>query len=110
MTVRIQVEKIEKKLENSKLSGWVLCTDSKKKGRDAIRKTIVFDNFSICFSVMCRIAMLAEKMNHHPEWFNVYNKLEIVLSTHDVGGVSQLDFEMATEINSYLSNLIDENL
>jgi 4a-hydroxytetrahydrobiopterin dehydratase len=107
MTTRLERENIEKALQDPKITGWKLCLENQEKGRDAIRKKIIFTDFSLCFSVMCRIAILAEKMNHHPEWFNVYNKLDIVLSTHDVGGVSQLDLDMAKEINFYITNITE---
>ena len=55
---------------------------------------------------MSRIAILAEKINHHPEWFNVYNKLDIVLSTHDVGGVSEIGFVDGKEIDTYVDSIV----
>ena len=91
MTTKLDQVQIKKGLEHEGFTGWELCPENQQKGRDALRKNFVFSNFSTCFSVMCRVALLAEKTNHHPEWFNVYNRLHIVLSTHDVGGVSNLD-------------------
>ena len=73
------------------LDGWV-----DADGRDAITKTFQFKDFGAAFAFMTRIAMIAEKMNHHPEWFNVYNTVDVVLATHDVGGVSHLDVKLAT--------------
>ncbi|MCC5877456.1 MAG: 4a-hydroxytetrahydrobiopterin dehydratase [Candidatus Sumerlaeia bacterium] len=67
-----------------------------------IRRSFEFKNFNEAFAFMTRVALLAEKMNHHPEWFNVYKKLTIELTTHDVGGLSDLDVIMAKRINSYL--------
>ena len=64
-------------------------------GRDAIQKTFEFKNFNEAFGWMCRVAMEAEKMDHHPEWFNVYNRVEVTLTTHDVGGLSALDVKLA---------------
>lgn len=63
--------------------------------RDAIKKTFKFKNFSEAFAFMTRVAMKAEKMIHHPEWFNVYNRVEITLTTHDAGGLSEKDIKMA---------------
>jgi len=69
--------------------------------RDAITRKFEFKNFSEAFAFMTRAALLAEKMDHHPEWFNVYNKVEVTLSTHDAGGVTQKDIDLATAMDSY---------
>ncbi len=69
--------------------------------RDAIARKFEFENFSRAFAFMARSALLAEKMDHHPEWFNVYNKVEVTLSTHDAGGVTQNDIDMATAMDAY---------
>ncbi len=79
-------------LEN--LQGW-----SEAEGRDAIQKSFRFANFNQAFAFMTRVALKAEKMNHHPEWFNVYNRVDIVLSTHDAGGVTERDVELARFID-----------
>uniref|UniRef100_A0A3B3CB64 Pterin-4-alpha-carbinolamine dehydratase n=1 Tax=Oryzias melastigma TaxID=30732 RepID=A0A3B3CB64_ORYME len=68
-------------------------------GRDAIYKEFVFKDFNQAFGFMSRVALRAEKMDHHPEWFNVYNKVQITLSTHDCGGLSQRDVSLATFID-----------
>ncbi len=73
-----------------KLSGWEV-----DEGRDAISKKFQFADFIEAFGFMTRVAMKAEAMNHHPEWFNVYNRVEVTLTTHDVGGLSQSDIELA---------------
>ncbi|MFT5180394.1 MAG: 4a-hydroxytetrahydrobiopterin dehydratase [Alphaproteobacteria bacterium] len=73
------------------LSGWALVD-----GRDAITKTFAFKNFNEAFGFMSRAALKAEAMNHHPEWFNVWNRVEVTLSTHDAGGLTALDIELAT--------------
>ncbi len=70
-------------------------------GRDAITKTFTFKNFNDAFGWMSRVAMLAEKMNHHPEWLNVYSRVEVTLSTHDVGGLSALDVRMAKAMEAF---------
>ena len=71
--------------------------------RDAISKRFKFADFNAAFGFMSRVALKAETMNHHPEWFNVYNTVEIVLTTHDCDGVSALDVEMANFINEAAS-------
>ncbi len=74
----------------AKLTGW-----AEVKGRDAITKTFVFKDFNQAFGFMTRAALVAEKMDHHPEWFNVYKTVEVTLSTHDAGGVTELDVKLA---------------
>ena len=73
------------------IEGWEKVSD----GRDAYNKLFKFSDFKQAFSFMTSIAMKAEQINHHPEWENVYNKVIITLTTHDVGGVSKLDYDMA---------------
>ena len=65
------------------------------EGRDAIQKVYRFPDFNAAWGFMSRVALVAEQMNHHPEWFNVYNRVEVTLSTHDAGGLSQRDVDMA---------------
>jgi 4a-hydroxytetrahydrobiopterin dehydratase len=74
----------------ARLSGW-----SEVAGRDAISKKFVFKDFNQAFGFMMRAALVAEKMDHHPEWFNVYKTVEVTLSTHDAGGVTELDLKLA---------------
>ena len=76
------------------LHGW-----SEVEDRDAIRKSFHFSNFSEAWGFLSRIALAAEKMDHHPEIFNVYNRVEIVLSTHDAGGLSERDIGLAQAID-----------
>jgi 4a-hydroxytetrahydrobiopterin dehydratase len=64
-------------------------------GRDAIQRTYRFEDFSAAFGFMTRIAILAEKLDHHPEWFNVYNRVDVTLTTHDADGVTELDVTLA---------------
>lgn len=73
-----------------KLAGW-----SDVAGRDAISKKFVFKDFNAAFGFMTRAALVAEKMDHHPEWFNVYKTVDVTLSTHDAGGVTELDIRLA---------------
>ncbi len=72
-------------------------------GRDAIRKEFRFKDFNAAFGFMTRVALAAEQQDHHPEWFNVYNRVEIVLATHDAGGVSERDVKLATVIDGIAS-------
>jgi 4a-hydroxytetrahydrobiopterin dehydratase len=73
-----------------RLKGW-----SEVSGRDAISKKFVFTDFNQAFGFMTRVALVAEKLDHHPEWFNVYKTVEVTLSTHDAGGVTELDVKLA---------------
>jgi 4a-hydroxytetrahydrobiopterin dehydratase len=66
-----------------------------------IRRSFKFDDFAAAFGFMTRVAILAEKADHHPEWFNVYNRVDILLTTHDVGGLSQRDVDLATAIDGF---------
>ena len=70
-------------------------------GRDAIARSFQFKDFNAAFGFMTRVALLAEKMDHHPEWFNVYNKVDVTLSTHDAGGVTENDIAMARAMEAY---------
>jgi 4a-hydroxytetrahydrobiopterin dehydratase len=69
-------------------------------GRDAIGRVFTFKNFNEAFGFMTRIAMVAEKNDHHPEWRNVYKTVEVVLATHDAGGITVLDIELAKAMNA----------
>jgi 4a-hydroxytetrahydrobiopterin dehydratase len=72
------------------------------EGRDAITRRFTFADFSEAFAFMTRVALLAEKADHHPEWSNVWNRVEITLTTHDAGGLSGRDVEMAEAIEALL--------
>ena len=70
-------------------------------GREAIVRSFKFRDFNAAFAFMTRTALLAEKMDHHPEWFNVYNRIEVTLATHDAGGVTEKDIAMAKAMEAY---------
>jgi 4a-hydroxytetrahydrobiopterin dehydratase len=74
----------------AELPGW-----SAAEGRDAIVKTFKFADFNAAFGWMTRVALAAEKLDHHPEWFNVYSRVEVLLATHDADGVTELDVTLA---------------
>lgn len=78
-----------------KLPGWVVHTD-----RDAIRKHFAFADFAEAFAFMTKVAALAEAADHHPEWSNVYNKVDIVLTTHEAGGLTERDTNLAAAIDA----------
>ena len=79
----------------SGLKGW-----SVVEGRDAISKSFTFADFNAAFGWMARVALVAEKINHHPEWFNVWNRVEVTLSTHDAGGLTGLDIKLAKKMDA----------
>jgi 4a-hydroxytetrahydrobiopterin dehydratase len=78
------------------LSGW-----SEVHGRDAITRKFMFKDFNAAFGFMTRAALVAEKLDHHPEWFNVYKTVEVTLSTHDAGGLTELDVTLAQAMNAF---------
>jgi 4a-hydroxytetrahydrobiopterin dehydratase len=80
----------------AELEGW-----AEAKGRDAITKTFQFKSFSQAWGWMNRIALVAEKMDHHPEWLNVYGRVEVTLSTHEAGGVTEKDIALARKMEAY---------
>lgn len=79
----------------SGIPGW-----SEVAGRDAITRKFVFRDFNQAFGFMTRVALVAEKMDHHPEWFNVYKTVEVTLSTHDAGGLTEKDIRLAQAMNA----------
>ena len=86
-------------IENlSQVAGWTQLPD-----REAIQITFAFEDFCEAFSWMTRLALVAEKMDHHPEWLNVYNKVEVTLASHDVNGLSERDFQLAQLMNEAYS-------
>jgi 4a-hydroxytetrahydrobiopterin dehydratase len=72
--------------------------------RDAITRALVFGDFAEAFGFMTRVAILAEKADHHPEWSNIYNRVEVLLTTHDAGGLSHRDVELATAIDAIVGD------
>jgi len=70
------------------------------EGRDAVMRSFKFNDFNEAFTFMKKVAELAEQANHHPEWFNIYNRVDITLSTHDAGGLTMRDINLATEIDT----------
>jgi 4a-hydroxytetrahydrobiopterin dehydratase len=96
MAERLSAEARTSALEN--LPGW-----SEVPGREAIARNFVFRDFNEAFGFMCRVALVAEKRDHHPEWRNVYKTVEVVLATHDAGGVTALDIDLATAMNAIAS-------
>jgi 4a-hydroxytetrahydrobiopterin dehydratase len=86
----------EIELEIGKIQGW-------KVANGKLNRTFEFENFVQAFGFMTQVAIQAEKMNHHPEWFNVYNKIEINLVTHDINGISNYDIKLAETINHLYS-------
>ena len=73
----------------------LLSTWSDVPGRDAITRSFKFNDFNAAFGFISRVALMAEKMDHHPEWFNVYNRVDVTLTTHDCGGLSERDIKLA---------------
>lgn len=84
----------ERQAAMQELAGWTAVD-----GRDAITRSFRFADFNAAFGFMSRVAMMAEKLDHHPEWFNVYNRVEVTLSTHDAGGLTGLDVSLARFMN-----------
>ena len=87
-----------KRLTEIGIQNALLALEGWKMEKDGIIKSFVFENFKVALATMNKIGEVAEGMNHHPEWFNVYNKLDIRLSTHDKGGITQLDIDLAKAI------------
>ncbi|MDF1802292.1 4a-hydroxytetrahydrobiopterin dehydratase [Thalassovita sp.] len=97
MTERLSDTGRKTMLEPLLTAGWKLLD-----GRDAIIKTYVFDDFTEAFAFMTRAAMWAEKWNHHPEWTNVWNRVTVTLTTHDVGGLSAQDVKLARKMDQLI--------
>src|ERR1700735_159417 len=93
VTERLSAEARKSALKG--LPGW-----KEVEGREAIERTFVFKDFNEAFGFMARVALVAEKRDHHPEWSNVYKTVEVVLATHDAGGVTEKDIELAKAMNT----------
>jgi 4a-hydroxytetrahydrobiopterin dehydratase len=91
---KLQIEALRAALK--RLPDWSLAKD-----REAITKRFTFVDFDAAFAFMARTALLAAKMDHHPEWTNVYNKVDVTLATHDAGGVTEKDIDLATAMDGY---------
>lgn len=91
---KLAIEDLKQALK--RLPDWSLASD-----REAIRRRFTFVDFDAAFAFMTRTALLAAKMDHHPEWFNVYNKVDVTLATHDEGGVTRKDIDLATAMDGY---------
>lgn len=91
-------------LTGEERASWLAALPEWSLARDgaAIERKFAFGDFSQAFAFMTRVALLSEQRDHHPEWFNVYNRVEIVLTTHDAGGLSSRDVEMAQRIDALL--------
>jgi 4a-hydroxytetrahydrobiopterin dehydratase len=98
MAERLSAE--ARKAALAELAGW-----TESAGREAIERTFIFKNFNEAFGFMSRAALVAEKHDHHPEWRNVYKTVEVVLSTHDAGGLTHLDIKLAKAMNGIARQL-----
>ncbi len=92
--MKLTIEELKQALK--RLPDWDLAKD-----REAITRKFQFVDFDAAFAFMTRTALLAARMDHHPEWFNVYNKVEVTLDTHDAGGVTQKDIDLAAAMDGY---------
>ena len=97
MAVKMRDDEIQASLDE--LEGWSLANEK-------LHREFRFIDFTTAFGFMASAAIESEKMNHHPEWFNVYNKVIVQLTTHDAGGITELDFELATKMNQLAGNIM----
>ena len=100
-STKLSEEEVKTSFQPLLESGWVRNTDST---RDVLEKKFVFKDFISAFGWMTQVALRAEKMNHHPEWFNCYNKVDVVLTTHDCQGLSVKDFKLAQFMDKAFSS------
>ena len=101
-STKLSEEEVKTSFQPLLESGWVRNTDST---RDVLEKKFVFKDFISAFGWMTQVALRAEKMNHHPEWFNCYNKVDVVLTTHDCQGLSVKDFKLAQFMDKACSSV-----
>jgi 4a-hydroxytetrahydrobiopterin dehydratase len=102
MTKKLMIEELKAALK--RLPDWQLAKD-----REAISRKFQFVDFDAAFAFMARVALKAAAMGHHPEWFNVYNKVEVTLATHDAGGVTQKDIDLAAAMDGYAGLLVQKS-
>ncbi len=102
MRAKLEGDERNDVLKQLETTGWKLVDN-----RDALSKKFVFKNFNQAFGFMTRVALLAEKLDHHPEWFNVYNKVDVTLTTHDLNGLSTHDVKMAQFMDQCVSGTTD---
>ena len=102
MRAKLEGDQRNDVLKQLETNGWKLV-----ENRDALSKTFLFKNFNQAFGFMTRVALLAEKLDHHPEWFNVYNKVQVTLSTHDMNGLSTYDVQMAQFMDKCIEGTTD---
>lgn len=95
MAEKLSTEERTAALQVLQTSGWAYDGD-----RDALKKSFKFKDFITAWGWMTAVAMVSEKMNHHPEWSNVYSKVEVTLTTHDAGGLTQLDLNLARKMDA----------
>ena len=103
MRAKLEGEQRTDILKQLEANGWKLADN-----RDALSKKFQFQNFNQAFGFMTRVALLAEKLDHHPEWFNVYNKVEVTLSTHDMNGLSTYDAQMAQFMDRCVTETVEK--
>jgi len=94
MATKLAIDDLKQALK--RLPDWTLAPD-----REAIQRSFQFVDFDAAFAFMTRCALMAAKMDHHPEWFNVYNRVDVTLATHDANGVTQKDIDLAAAMDGY---------
>ena len=97
MNIKVNKDNLERLVKEN----WKILSE-----RAPISKSYKFKQFNEAFSFMTSVAMFAEKINHHPEWFNVYSRVDVVLTTHDLNGVSELDIKLAVHMDSFAYNIL----